>query len=168
MSVHYTIRINGNEYTIERDEQGGFTVNGAPLDIDYPVSSRDELLRFRHRSFTTHIDETSPDGTSYRVNVNGWDMHVDLEDEKTALLRSLQSDKATKVHSALVRSPMPGKISRVLVNEGELIEAGQGVVLLEAMKMENEIKAPSAGIVKFIHIRESDTVEKNAVLIEIS
>jgi pyruvate carboxylase subunit B len=83
-------------------------------------------------------------------------------------MRAYQSDKTTQLHSALVRSPMPGKITRIMVSQGELIEAGQGVVILEAMKMENEIKAPSAGIVKAIRIQEADAVEKNAILIEIS
>jgi glutaconyl-CoA/methylmalonyl-CoA decarboxylase subunit gamma len=68
----------------------------------------------------------------------------------------------------MLRSPMPGRIARILVNEGELIEAGQGVLILEAMKMENEIKAPSTGIVKSVRVNEGDAVEKNALLIEIS
>ena len=168
MSTIYTVRINGREYSITRDKDGSLFVNGDPLAVEHVPVAEGMLLRFRNRSFTVHIEHVPKEGTAYRVNVNGTSISLDLEDEKAALMRSLESDKATKLHSALLRSPMPGRITKVLVTEGELIEAGQGVLILEAMKMENEIKSPSAGIVKSIRVKDADAVEKNAILIEIS
>lgn len=168
MSTVYTIRIDNHTYRIERDKNGEFLVDGEALNIEHVPVPNGTILRFANRSFTTHIERFPENGSPYQVNVNGRSLAVEVEDEKAALLRSLQSDKTTKLHSAQVRSPMPGKITRVLVSEGELIEAGQGVLILEAMKMENEIKAPSAGVVKSVRVKEADAVEKNAILIEIS
>ena len=67
----------------------------------------------------------------------------------------------------LVSAPMPGKVLRVLVKEGESVKTGQGLLVLEAMKMENEIPAPMDGVVKKIHVKEGDTVNTGDPLIEI-
>jgi biotin carboxyl carrier protein len=67
----------------------------------------------------------------------------------------------------VVTAPMPGKILRVLVKEGEQVKTGQGLLVLEAMKMENEIPAPKDGIVKRILVKEGDTVNTGDPLIEI-
>lgn len=168
MSTVYTVRVNDREYIVTMDKDDNLFVNNEPLVVEYIPVAEGMLLRFNNRSFTAHIERIPKEGTAYLVNINGKSIPLDLEDEKAALMRSLESDKATKLHSALVRSPMPGKITKVLVSEGELIEAGQGVLILEAMKMENEIKSPAAGIVKGIRVKDSDTVEKNTILIEIS
>jgi biotin carboxyl carrier protein len=65
-----------------------------------------------------------------------------------------------------VRAPMPGLIVRVEVAEGESVSAGQGVVIIEAMKMENELKSDAAGVVKKILVQQGQAVEKGTVLIE--
>jgi len=67
----------------------------------------------------------------------------------------------------VVTSPMPGKILRVLVKEGEQVKTGQGLVVLEAMKMENEIPAPKDGVVKKILVKEGETVNTGQPLVEL-
>ncbi|ADT83265.1 sodium-extruding oxaloacetate decarboxylase subunit alpha [Thermococcus barophilus] len=71
------------------------------------------------------------------------------------------------VGGGVVSAPMPGKVLRILVREGDEVKAGQGLLVLEAMKMENEIPAPKDGIVKKILIKEGDTVDTGQPLIEI-
>ena len=68
----------------------------------------------------------------------------------------------------VVSAPMPGKILRILVKEGEQVKTGQGLLVLEAMKMENEIPSPKDGIIKSILIKEGDTVDTGQPLIEIT
>jgi biotin carboxyl carrier protein len=64
-----------------------------------------------------------------------------------------------------VSVPMPGKVMAVLVSEGDVVEKGQGLVIVEAMKMENEVRSPSAGTVKDIRVKAGDTVVGGAVLV---
>ena len=64
-----------------------------------------------------------------------------------------------------VVAPMPGRIVKVLVQPGEAVRARQGLVVVEAMKMENEVRAPQAGIVGEVRVREGSSVEANAVLV---
>jgi pyruvate carboxylase subunit B len=166
MKRKFTARIDGKEFQIDHD---GTTlrVNGIPVDVEALRHGSARYLRIGSRRYDVSTLRREEDG-SRRLLLNGKSIRIELEDEVAAMLRSFGGEKATTVHAAIVRSPMPGKITRVLVREGELIEAGQGVLILEAMKMENEIKAPAAGIVKAVHVSESDAVEKNAALIEIS
>ncbi len=70
-------------------------------------------------------------------------------------------------HPGLVTAPMPGRVVKVLVAEGERVEAGAGLVVVEAMKMENEIAAPRAGAVARILVRAGDKVEREAPLLEL-
>ena len=67
----------------------------------------------------------------------------------------------------VVTAPMPGKVLRILVREGEQVKTGQGLLVLEAMKMENEIPAPKDGIIKKIHVKEGDTVDTGQTLVQI-
>ena len=63
---------------------------------------------------------------------------------------------------------MPGVVLKVLVDEGDMVEAGDAVMIIEAMKMENEIKAPASGTVKKIHVENGESVNTGDPLIEIS
>lgn len=69
---------------------------------------------------------------------------------------------------ALVRSPMPGRVVRVLVAAGAAVQERQGLVVLEAMKMENEVRAPAAGTVTHVHVSAGEAVEANAKLITLA
>ena len=166
MKRTFNAAIDGQEYLIERAEDGSISVNGTPVEVERILAGKAQHLRIGTKTFDVSSLRREEEG--YHLLLNGMSLHVTVEDERAMLLKTFGGEKATKVHSAILRSPMPGKIARVLVSEGELIEAGQGVLILEAMKMENEIKAPAAGIVKVIRVSESDAVEKNAILIEIS
>ena len=68
---------------------------------------------------------------------------------------------------ATVKAPMPGKVVRVLVQPGDQVEAGQGVIVIEAMKMQNELKSSRAGTVTEVHAKENDTVEAGTLLVTV-
>jgi biotin carboxyl carrier protein len=66
-----------------------------------------------------------------------------------------------------ISSPMPGKVVKVLFNEGDVVQKGQTAVIISAMKMESEYKAPIDGVIKKVNVKEGDTIEGNQILIEI-
>ena len=76
--------------------------------------------------------------------------------------------RARGLAAAEITSPMPGKVLKVLVRDGDLVEAGQPLVVIEAMKMETTLAAESAAIVKHVRVEEGQTVDHGAVLIELS
>ncbi|MDQ6652802.1 MAG: hypothetical protein M3Y84_08655 [Acidobacteriota bacterium] len=100
--------------------------------------------------------------TSFEVVARGKSYDVTLIDPKR--LRSAQSSGAHDPGVAQVISPMPGKIVRVLVKPGAQVEAGAGIVVVEAMKMQNEMKAPKAGVVVSLNAQVGATVNAGDVL----
>ena len=97
------------------------------------------------------------------VSVNGTPLAYRLVDVKTGAA----GGEGAGARGARVKPPMPGKIVTVAVNEGDEVKAGQVLVILEAMKMQNEIVAPSAGVVKKISVKPGQNVEGKDVLIEL-
>jgi glutaconyl-CoA/methylmalonyl-CoA decarboxylase subunit gamma len=98
---------------------------------------------------------------------SGHRSYVRVESER---MRSAEQAKKTTVSSGerTVRSPMPGRVIKVLVAKGDNVEVGQGLVVLEAMKMENEVRARAAGTVAGVHVAVGATVEGNAKLVTLA
>jgi pyruvate carboxylase subunit B len=88
-------------------------------------------------------------------------------DERTRTIRDLAAASAPPAGPAPLLAPMPGMIVRVTVQAGDVVQPGQGLVVMEAMKMENELRATSAATVKAVHARPGTAVEKGALLLEL-
>jgi pyruvate carboxylase subunit B len=101
------------------------------------------------------------------VTSQGERLEVRAEDERARHIRSLLGTQATHQAAGLVRAPMPGLVVRILVSEGDAVAAGQGLLVLEAMKMENEIRAPAAGTVGRLGVLPGQAVEKGQLLFEL-
>lgn len=116
------------------------------------------------RSVPVSVEPVGED--QLEVTIDGQRTTVRVKDERDLLLDEfgLGEDAAA---GGEVRAPMPGLVLDVLVKEGDEVTAGQGLLVLEAMKMENELKAPSGGVVTTIHASNGDAVDKDALLIEI-
>ena len=101
----------------------------------------------------------------YTLWVDGYRFETEALDERTRAIRDLSAASAGPVGPAPIVAPMPGLIVRVSVNVGDKVEAGQGIVVMEAMKMENELRATAAGVVKSIEVAAGTAVEKGTLLV---
>jgi pyruvate carboxylase subunit B len=104
----------------------------------------------------------------------GWVIHhrgecwtAEVQDERSRQIRELTGQGVKVAAGGLVRAPMPGLVLRVNVEVGQHVAEGAGLMVLEAMKMENEIRAPTAGEVTTIHVGPGEAVEKGVTLVEI-
>lgn len=104
---------------------------------------------------------------SYILWIDGWRFEVDALDERTRAIRDAAAVAGAASGPAPLVAPMPGMIVRVLVAEGDDVVAGQPLVVMEAMKMENELRSPAAGKVGAIKAMPGSAVEKGARLIEL-
>jgi pyruvate carboxylase subunit B len=104
---------------------------------------------------------------SYTLWVDGWRFEVDALDERTRTIRDLTAAAANAGPAPLV-APMPGLVVRVLVAVGDVVTAGTPLVVMEAMKMENELRAPSDGTVTAILATPGTPVNKGAVLVQLT
>ena len=106
-------------------------------------------------------------GGRYILDMGGFTLPVEAVDERTHAIRHVAGGVARGAAPAALVAPMPGLVLRVNVRTGDRVHAGQGVVVVEAMKMENELKVPSAGVVKAVHVAAGSAVEKGALLVEL-
>jgi biotin carboxyl carrier protein len=149
-------------------------VDGEQVSVD-GVAVGVELLEV----FGTPLRRLSLDGESHRVVADRgeargeWDLHVDgyriaaeVVDERTRAIRAMTARTDAPKGPKPVKAPMPGMIMRIDVSAGDQVRAGQGVLIIEAMKMENELKAEAAGTVSKINVSPGTAVEKGTVLIE--
>jgi len=141
----YRVAVDGNEFLVDGKKTG---LTNYSLIVD-------------NRSFEVDVDITEDE---YRVLVDGRSYHVELVDERRVRLGGLQSGIQLQGRQR-VSVPMPGRVIAVLVGEGDRVEKGQGLVIVEAMKMENEVRSPIAGEVKQVPVKAGDALEAGALLV---
>ena len=103
----------------------------------------------------------------YTLWVDGWRYEVEALDERARAIQDLSAATAAPTGPAPLVAPMPGLVVRVNVAEGDEFAAGQGLVVMEAMKMENELRAAAPGRVRRVLAAPGTAVEKGAVLVEV-
>ena len=165
--MKYIVTVNGERLEVELDGERVHAqgvdvtarvdqVEGTPLRV---VTLGDEVHRVVVRRGETR--------GRYTLWLDGHRYEVDAVDERTHAIRALSGSAAAAAGPAPLKAPMPGLIVRVNVAVGDSVSAGQGLVAIEAMKMENELRAASAGRVKAVHATIGQAVEKGALLVEI-
>jgi biotin carboxyl carrier protein len=99
--------------------------------------------------------------------VRGERARVVVQTEQEALIVRALGKGAVGTSSGSLTAPMPGRVVKIVVSEGEVVARGAPAIIVEAMKMENELHAPAAGVVQRLAVREGDTVESGQILLEI-
>jgi biotin carboxyl carrier protein len=166
--VKYVVTVNGEPIDVARDGEairvGDEVVRARLADIGgTPVkvlTIGDEVHRVVMRRGTRR--------GQYVLWVDGHLYDVEALDERTRAIRDLSSRGARTAGPAPLVAPMPGLIVRVNVQVGDTIQPGAAIVVMEAMKMENELHAHSAGRVSAVRVQPGAAVEKGAVLVELS
>ena len=102
----------------------------------------------------------------YDISIDGYRFTVEAFDERARVIRELSASAHKVAGPAHLMAPMPGLIVRVNVREGDQVRAGQGLVVMEAMKMENELRATGAARVRKVAVSPGSAVEKGALLLE--
>jgi biotin carboxyl carrier protein len=168
--MRFEVGIDGRTWTMDVEPRDGalaVSVDGRVTLVDaVPVGGGLSLiLPERGRESLDVGIETSAPG-ELMVHVGGASIPVTVQPSGRAQGRR-RSSMAAAAGARKVTAPMPGRIVRVLIEKGQPVEARQGLVVIEAMKMENELKAPKAGVVTAIAAAEGTTVEAGAVLVVI-
>ena len=163
----YTVKTDDKEWEINTDAPAGKVfVNGEELDF-HSENATDRYRQITLNGTLYHVLLEGFDKTAKTVTlrVNGERKVYSVKDRSDELLKKfgIQSFPAPKVNE--LKSPMPGLVVQILVKEGDTLTKGDPIVVLEAMKMENVLKAPAEVRIKSIHAEPGKAVEKNAVLV---
>ena len=143
------------------DDHFEITIDGETVRVDAVKSGKTIYSVIEDgKQFEVIIDESGAHG--FDVLVGGQLLHLQALDERSRMLSATAKTVATGPQR--VEAEMPGKVVKILVSAGARVTEGQGVVILEAMKMENEIKSPIEGVVVEFGAAEGHTVESGALL----
>ena len=165
--MKYIATVKDKEYTIEIDPDRGILIDDVPTEIDFrrlPSGGVSSLL-MNNRSISAVIEEV---GDYWDVLIEGELYAVRVQDERTYRLERMRSTTVNMSGKATVSSPMPGIIIAVPVSVGDTVRHGDKVVILESMKMENELRAPCDGVISQIHVSPGASVEKDQPLVAIT
>jgi pyruvate carboxylase len=119
-----------------------------------------------NKSYNAEVIKADYENKVFVIRVNGQNIEVCIKDKYDELLEKLGMQKISTANIKEIKAPMPGLIVEIKVAEGTLVKAGEPLMILEAMKMENILKSPTEGIIKSIKIKKGDNVEKNQILIQ--
>lgn len=162
--MKYTVRIAGK--TFEVDIEGReVTLDGRQLDARL-LHQSGSMVQLQMEG-VSRLMALVPGEQGWTVHHRGETWHAAVLDERTRRSESLTAAARSDSRGEVVRAPMPGLVLRLEVGEGSRVEPGTGVLVLEAMKMENEIRASSGGVVTKVLVAVGAPVEKGAPLIEI-
>lgn len=161
--MKYYARIGNNEYEVEiTDSQ--LLLDGEPVNVDIVRSGIPELYSVLFGGESHEMLVTS-DRFNYTVSIRSEQFQVQVQDERNRRLNQARKMPTLPEGELAITAPIPGLVVKVLIAAGEPVEEGQPLVLLEAMKMENEIRSTRAGTAKSITVTPGQRVEQNAVLV---
>ena len=121
---------------------------------------------FKGRSLVADVVEANKFEKTFIIRINNNNYTVQLKDQYDELLQSLGMDRLNNQKDSEIKAPMPGRVLDIMLSAGCSVFKGDGVLVLEAMKMENVIKSPRDGVIKKIVVHKGQAVEKNEVLVE--
>jgi pyruvate carboxylase subunit B len=161
--MKYVTIINNQQFEVEIEKDGTVKINGEARAVDF-LSLGPALYSVITDTKSVEVVIEEEKG-KYEIQMGGRLYEGMVLDERAMLMA--QRRGGLTISSGEMRSPMPGLIVAVRAAEGDRVEAGQTVVILESMKMQNELKATVNGIISSVHVHAGQTVEKDTVLVNI-
>ena len=173
--MKYYVRIGASPRIEEVVVEGGrVIVNGEPHEAHLAPVPGTQLyhLLLGGQSWTVAAQALTGAGDGggprWALGAVGERVEVEAVDERTRGIQALTSRREGRPGGGQVRAPMPGLVVRLEVQEGQRVAAGAPLIVVEAMKMENELRAPRAGRVSKIHVKRGAAVERGAILVTLT
>jgi acetyl/propionyl-CoA carboxylase alpha subunit len=164
--MRYVTTIGEREYLVEILDEGQVAVDGVVYNVDFESLSGQPI-------HTLLVDNYSYEGSVYLVD-EGWQVLLrgtlylaQVEDEREKRLRASLGSGPADYGEYHLRAPMPGLIVSMPVKEGQAVEKGDVLVILESMKMQNELKSPRAGKIGRLRVKVGDSVEHRTTLLSV-
>lgn len=162
------VSTGGREFTIEleKGDQPSGTINGKSFSLSMTGYGPNGFHILRNgKSYRAELVQADPEEKTFVIRVNNQKLTFRVQDKFDLLLNEMGFSASSQKKVNELKSPMPGLVLEILVKEGDTVNTGDQLLILEAMKMENVLKSPAAATVKKIVVNKGKAVEKNEVLI---
>ena len=158
--------VNTQNFDIQSDK-AGISVNNLPFNWDMvEIKEGNFHIIHNNRSYNAEVLEANYQSKSFLIQINKSKYSIELKDRFDVLLDQLGMSNSDTAKVNDIKAPMPGLIVDIKVEVGEVVKKGDTILILEAMKMENVLKASGEGKIKAIKVAIKQNVEKNQVMIE--
>ena len=162
------VTVNDKNTFAIKEEDGRMVINDAAIDWDASQQPNGLIsVLFNGKSYTAIVEHTDRKAKEVTLRINGQVYKMGIKEPIDQLLTNMGLDLKSMQKLEPIKAPMPGMVLKVLVEPGQQINKGDGLIILEAMKMENILKATANATVKAIKAVERTAVEKGAILIEL-
>ena len=148
---------NKYDFTIDESAEEGIDIIEVKEGIFHIIKD--------NKSYNAEVLKANLEEKSFVIRVNGNKYTVQIKDKYDHLLKELGLETLTVSKVKDIKAPMPGLVVDVRHNEGDSVQKGDALVVLQAMKMENILKSPTDAVIKKIHIKKGDAIEKNQIMI---
>jgi biotin carboxyl carrier protein len=163
----YITTVSGKEYLVEILDDGQVTVNGQVYDVDFESISGQPVYSLLLDGGSYQADVYPGDEGLLQVLMRGVLYEVGVEDEREKRLSAAGGVGAVASGEYVLRAPMPGLVVGLPVKEGDSVKSGNVLLILESMKMQNELKSPRDGKVTRIQVKPGDSVEQRQILLTV-
>ena len=167
-AVKYIVELNGERHAVvvDADNVSYEAEDTQAAELSDIEGSPVRMIKIGDQVYRVVVEKREERGRYY-LWVDGYRFDAEALDERRRSLRDLAGANAGPSGPAPIVAPMPGLIVRINVAPGDTVEAGQGVVVMEAMKMENELRATAPGTVRSVEVGPGTAVEKGALLVSL-
>src|SRR5262245_60213797 len=164
--MKYITTVEGKEYEVEVLDEKRVSVNGTIYNIDFESVSGQPVFSMivDGKSFESYVYPAEDD---WQVLMRGQLYQVKVEDEREKRLRAAAGGGMAEGGEFHLKAPMPGLVVAIPVNEGDEVKKGQVLLILESMKMQNELKSPRDGKVSRIRVKPGESVEQKQALLSV-
>jgi biotin carboxyl carrier protein len=164
--MKYITTVYDQVFQIEIVDEHHLTINGESYDVDFNSVSGQPIysLLLGGRSFEGFV---YPGEETWEVLLMGRQFPILVEDEREKRLRAAAGSTLADSGEYHLRAPMPGMVVSIPVQNGQEIEKGQVLVILESMKMQNELKSPRAGMISRVLVKSGENVEQRQTLLSV-
>jgi len=164
--MKYVTTIREREYIIEIVDERHIILDGTPFEVDFNSVSGQPVysLLLDGQSYESFVYSSED---RWEVLLHGTLYPASVEDEREKRLRAAAGGNIAEAGEFYLRAPMPGLVISILVDEGQSVEKGDVLVILESMKMQNELKSPRPGTIARMRVKAGDSVEQKQTLLSV-
>jgi biotin carboxyl carrier protein len=164
--MRYVTVIGDREFLIEIIDERHLLVDGVPFEVDFDAISDQPVfsLLVDGNSYESYV---YPGEEGWQVLLHGRLYQAVVEDERERRLRAALGSRVAEREEFHLRAPMPGLVVAIPVTEGQHVEKGDVLLILESMKMQNELRTPRAGTISRLKVKKGDSVELRQTLLSV-